>query len=430
MILATIGLWHLGTVTAACLASAGHTVIGFDDAPDTIADLQKGHPPLFEPGLEELTHRGIEAGRLRFSSDYHDLAEAQLVWVTYDTPVDENDRADVEYVIQRVAAIFPHLRPEALVLISSQLPVGSTQRLAEQYHRVRPNGNVTFAYSPENLRLGSAIEAFMHPDRIVVGVRNPADRPSIAELFKPITDKIEWMSVESAEMTKHALNAFLATSVVFTNEIAALCEQVGADAREVERGLKSDSRIGRKAYLRPGAAYAGGTLARDISFLGEMGRTQGVATKLLSAVRESNTEHKQWPRGALVRALGTLQGKRIAVLGLAYKSGTDTLRQSSSVEICRWLIDQGASVTSFDPALESLPAELEKFIHLGHSVEETLRGADAVYIATECREFAAIQADDLVRWMRSPVVLDPGYFLGARLGQDIRIHYFAVGKWT
>ena len=427
MNIATLGLWHLGTVTSACLASVGHRVVAFDHDAQLIDDLRACRLPVAEPGLSELTRVNLDAGTLRFSSDPRDLADAQILWVTYDTPVDENDVADVEYVVTRVAAIFAHLREDALVLISSQMPVGSTRQLAELYVRAVPQGHVSFAYSPENLRLGKALDVFLHPDRVVVGTRTESDRARIAQMFQPITDKIEWMSVESAEMTKHALNAFLATSVTFINEIASLCERVGADAREVERGLKSEARIGPKAYLRPGGAFAGGTLARDIAFLVEIGRAQNTPTNLLTAVRTSNDEHKNWARRALAHTFGDLSGKTIAVLGLTYKPGTDTLRRSSAVELCDWLHKQDSRVVAFDPAIKSLPDELA-YIKLSDSIESALHNADAAIIATECPEFLATNADTLVRVMRQPILLDASRFLDKNLGRDVRVHYIAVGK--
>lgn len=428
MNIAVVGLWHLGTVTAACLASVGHTVTGFDENSDTIDGLQKGQIPVFEPGLADLVRRGVESGRCAFSSNPADLAAAEIIWITYDTPVDETDRADVEYVIQRVTTLFPFVSEGTLILISSQLPVGSARRLETIYRRLRPEGTTTFAYSPENLRLGKAIEAFTKAERIVVGMRTEKDRTRIELLLRPFTERIEWMSVESAEMTKHALNAFLATSVVFINELSALCEHVGADARDVERGLKSDGRIGPMAYLRPGKAFEGGTLARDVRFLMEIGRTEGVATHLCSAVLLSNEEHRQWSHRRLVELFGNLHGRLIAILGLTYKPGTDTLRRSSAIETCRWLREQGALIAAYDPAVKALPSELTEFMQLRPSVKMTLRGADAVLVITEWPEFSSIRAADIVEWMAQPIVLDPGRFLETNVAADKRIRYLAVGR--
>jgi len=268
MNVAVLGLWHLGSVTAACAAAAGHVVIGWDPDAETVDALATARPPVSEPGLAGLLAEGIAAWRLRFTADVREaLANADVVWIAFDTPVNDEDRADVDWVMNHAIAAFPHLKDDTLVISSSQLPVGSIARLERAWTEMSGGRRASFACAPENLRLGKAIEAFTRPDRIVAGVRSEGDRARVLELVGPFTDRIEWMSVESAEMTKHALNAFLATSVSFINEIAALCEQSGADAKEVERGLKSERRIGPHAYLGPGAAFAGGTLARDVVFL-------------------------------------------------------------------------------------------------------------------------------------------------------------------
>ena len=246
------GLWHLGTVTAACLASLGNKVSGLDFDTRVIERLTLGVPPLFEPGLEDLVKQGMAVGRLCFAAQPEEaVKDIEVLWVAYDTPVDDDDNADVDYVVAQIEKTFPHLPEGVTVLISSQMPVGSVGRLEAIAKDRFPAKGIGFACSPENLRLGKAVEVFLKPDRIVVGVRSARDRERLDRLLRPITGRIEWMSVESAEMTKHAINAFLATSIAFANEIASICELVGADAKEVERGLKSESRIGPKAYLSP-----------------------------------------------------------------------------------------------------------------------------------------------------------------------------------
>jgi UDPglucose 6-dehydrogenase len=236
------------------------------------------------------------------------------------------------------------------------------------------------------------------------------------------------MSPESAEMTKHAINGFLATSVTFMNELAAICERVGADAREVERGLRSESRIGPRAYLTPGTGFAGGTLARDIQFLTELGRREETPVDVIAAVLTSNDQHKGWAQRRLRNALGELRGKTVALLGLTYKPGTDTLRRSSAAELAQTLNDLGVRVTAFDPAVQALPAELREIIALKSSVAEALREADATVIATEWPEFRDIPASAFIEAMRSPVILDPKRFLEATLAEDARIQYVAVGR--
>lgn len=423
-----LGLWHLGTVTAACLAKAGHDVVGLDPAEDNVRRLSSGKAPLFEPGLDELIARGIVAQKLRFTTNVVDAVKtAEVVWVTIDTPVDEEDRADVAFVETQVRGIFPFLRSGALVLISSQVPVGTTKSLERAYREAFPATPVSFACSPENLRLGKAISIFLEPDRIVVGVRNGKDREKVAALLAPFSPKMEWMSVESAEMTKHAINAFLATSVAFINEIAILSESVGADAKEVERGLKSESRIGPKAYLGPGAAMAGGTLARDLNFLAEMGQRNGQETPLVRGVLSSNQKHKSWAGRKLLERLNDLKGRKIGVFGLTYKPGTDTLRRSGAVELCLWLASVGARVWVHDPAVKVLPGPLAEKMRLTDTVDAVLDGSEGMVVATEWPEYKKLQADHIVEKMKNPLVVDANRFLFGSLGMDPRLSYNAVG---
>ncbi len=399
------GLWHLGTVTAAGAASIGHDVTGLDVDQTTIERLRRGEPPLYEPGLAELVRGGIDRGALRFTTDVGGaLSGARLVWITFDTPVDDDDHADVDFVIERIESLLPHLKEGTLVLVSSQLPAGSIRRLESAWP------GVMFASSPENLRLGKAIDAFLKPDRIVVGTRSDEARRNITELLEPLHAPIEWMSVESAEMTKHALNAFLATSIAFINEIAVVCETVGADAHEVARGLKSDTRIGPRAYLSPGGAFAGGTLARDIEFLKSHRQSP-----LIAAVKTSNDQHKNWVRSKLISVLGGVKGKSIAVWGLTYKPGTDTLRRSTAIELCRWLVSEGARVSTHDPAVKSIPADLA--VTLCSSPAEAVRGADALVVATEWPEYRSADVPAGI------VVIDANRFIKPRTG----VLYYSVG---
>ncbi len=424
-----LGLWHLGTVTAACLASSGHQVVGLDFQLETIENLQKGLPLIYEPGLENLLSQGLTKGNLHFTTNISEaIKKSDIVWITYDTPVDEDDRADVEFVVRNITNVFPYLDKATAVLISSQLPVGTTRKLEELYKTYYPDRQISFSYSPENLRLGKAINAFLNPDRIIIGVRSPAHKEKLRTLLSPFTENVIWMSVESAEMTKHALNAFLATSVTFINEIATICEKVGADAREVEEGLKSESRIGPKAYLSPGNAFAGGTLARDVTFLKELGLQYNSPTQLLSSILASNDIHKQWVRHRLQDLLGNLQGQIIAIWGLTYKPGTNTLRRSSSIELCKWLMLQGAKVQAHDPAIKTLPPEFTPGMVLCQTPDSALANATALVIATEWPDYLQMPSEILMTKMRFPNVIDANRFLARTLGSDDRIRYITVGK--
>jgi UDPglucose 6-dehydrogenase len=419
------GLWHLGCVTAACLARAGHQVVGLDRDGKLVQELRQGRPPLHEPGLPDLLAACLAAGRLTFTSDAAEaLRGADVLWVTFDTPVNDRDEADVGFVRAELEAVRDAIPPGTLVLLSSQMPAGFTRALETDWQ----GRGLRFAYSPENLRLGKAIEVFENPERVVVGLRHGDDRPRLAALFPASCPRLEWMSVESAEMTKHALNAFLATSVTFINELARLCEVVGADAREVERGLKSEARIGPRAYLSPGAAFAGGTLARDVCFLIDCGRRHQLATPLLSGVLAGNERHKGWVHDQIRRYLGAAPGAVVAVLGLTYKPGTSTLRRSSAVELCQQLHAHGARVRFHDPMVPGVPEELAGVGTSCGSVEEVLDGADAVVLATPWPQYRELRGDQFAGRMRRPLVIDQAHFLADVLASDPRITYVATGR--
>lgn len=428
MKVAVIGLWHLGIVTAACLAKAGHEVIGYDTDTSNVNNLKNHIPPIFEPGLEDLLKSGKEF--LSYTSNSKDIAAAEIIWVNYDTPVDENDVADIDFVFNAFETIAPFVKANALILFSSQLPVGSTRSIQQAFVKKHPEKQARFGYIPENLRLGKAINVFTQPDRFVVGLQDQKDQDLIKKLLGAFTDRFVWMSIESAEMTKHALNAFLALSVTFINEVATLCENVGANASEVEAGLKSEERIGSKAYLRAGGAIAGGTLLRDINYLNQIGEKQHHPVPLLSSVLKSNYHHKDWVHRKITTLLNELNNKTIAVLGLTYKANTNTLRRSSSIETCEWLFNQGAKINAFDPAIQSLSENYSRFINLKNNIDDALHSADAIIVATEWPDFKNLVSDKVINVVKQPIVLDPNGFLLSNLGNDPRIRYCAVGRFS
>jgi UDPglucose 6-dehydrogenase len=425
---AVLGLWHLGSVTAACTAAAGHQVVAWDSMPATVKALAVGNPPVAEPGLAALISEQLASRHLSFTADLATAVHAaDVVWITFDTPVDANDRADVEAVTSRVEAAFPHLADRTLVLVSSQLPVGTVRHLESAWAQESAGRHVSFAASPENLQLGKAIDVFTHPDRVVIGVRTEDDRRRLAQLFAPITSSIEWMSVESAEMTKHAVNAFLAMSVAFINELAGLCEKVGADAKEVERALKSEQRIGPRAYLSPGGAFAGGTLARDVQFLRELGRMHQRPTALVDGIDASNASHRHWAERRLAQELGSVEARRIAIWGLTYKPGTDTLRRSGAIELCRSLANAGASICVHDPAARELPADMITVERSDDAVAAAM-SADALVVATEWPAYRTVDVDRLAAVMPAGLVLDANRFLAPLIGSDPRFRLISVGE--
>jgi UDPglucose 6-dehydrogenase len=423
------GLWHLGCVTAACIADAGHDVVGLDLDGPLIDALKNSKPPLDEPGLVDLIGVGLKSEKLRFTNDPADaLQHAEVLWVTFDTPLNDRDEADVAFVWDQLGRIKDHVRPGTLVLISSQVPVSFTRALSTDWD----NRDLRFGISPENLRIGKALEGFRSPERIVVGLSHPEqDREFVTRLFTTSdathSPRIEWMSLESAEMTKHAINAFLAVSVSFINELARLCEAVGADAKEVERGLKSEGRIGPRAYLSPGAAFAGGTLARDLNFLIQFGKMHHAGTPLLDGVVASNNLHEHWTRVTVMSLLRDVSNPVVAILGLTYKPGTSTLRRSAAISLAKWLQSRGVTVRAHDPMIHRLPDEFQNVASLFASAPEALDGADVSVIGTEWPQFRALSADSFVSSMRHPRIVDPNWFLAGMLSQDSRITYVATG---
>ena len=416
-----LGLWHLGCVTAACCARH-FAVTGLDFETARVRNLQQGKAPLFEPGLDELIAAGLAKKSLRFTDDAKTAcADADVLWLTYDTPVNDRDESDVEFVVEKLRRCLPHLPKGALVLVSSQLPVGTCRTMEKEFPQFH------FACSPENLRLGRAIDAFEKAERFVVGTRDDTKKALVEKLLAPFTPQIVWMRTESAEMVKHGLNAFLAVSITFINEIARLCEQVGADAKEVSAGLKSDARIGPKAYLGPGGPFAGGTLARDVVTLTELAARTGETISVIPAIKTSNDQHRGWAFRKLQSRLGDLRGKTIAVLGLTYTTNTDTLRRSAAVELCQQLTAAGARVHAFDPAVKQLPPELAA-ITLAKNLPDAVHGADAGVVCTEWPEFRQASWGELLRAMQQPVVVDANRFLENQLKALPGVEHLSVGR--
>jgi len=429
MKVAVLGLWHLGTVTAACVAEIGVLTVGIDDDPEVIAKLTAGEPPLYEPGLAELVQQGLASGKLSFAADAATAANtADIVWICHDTPVDDDDRADVDAVFRPVAAIFPHLKNGAVVLVSAQLPAGTVARLEKSFAAQANERQVDFAYSPENLRLGHALEIFRNPGRIVIGIRREHTCDKLSPLLSKFCQNLIWMSVESAEMVKHSLNAFLALSVTFTNELATIAERVGADASDIEKALRSDPRIGPYAYVKAGSAFAGGTLARDVQFLSAIAEHEKLQTPLIANIIASNRIHGQWSINQLRRRLGPLAGKTIAVLGLSYKPGTDAIRRSPSIELLRALLADGATIRVYDPAVRKLPGEFRSRVVIADDAKGAIAGAAAVVVATEWPQFRELVAEDFTRGMDGDLVLDPAAFLSPNIPKDSALTVISIGR--
>lgn len=424
-----VGIWHLGSVLCACLTEGGHTVCGVDEDAGRIERLNQGKAPLFEPGLDDLLAKHLRGGRLSFSTDLAAAAsKAQAVWIAFDTPVDRRDRVDMRPVERAIRRLSGALQRGALLVISSQVPVASCEHFTRTLRRRNPR--LEIVCTPENLRLGNAIACFMEPKRVVVGAESEAAFERFDELTSFISCERLRMSLRSAEMSKHALNAYLAVSVSFANEIASLCDAVGADVTDVMSALKTDERIGPRAFLSPGPGFAGGTLARDVRILERAARTSGLTVPVLSGALRTNERQKRVVLEKLCRSLGSLKGRTVAVLGLTYKPGTSTVRRSVALEIVKRLVHAGARARAFDPQADSdeLARERVRGLERAGDVLSAARGADALVILTEWPEFRALDFSALARAMRRPLLIDAKNFLDAAAVRAAGFRYVGIGK--
>lgn len=422
--IAVLGLWHLGSVTTACLAASGHRVKAWDPSASLVEKLKKGDPPIQEPGLKQAIQKGISAGKICFCDSLDEAVEGcDVIWSAFDTPVDDRDQAQTQVVEKTVLQALPVSRREAIFILSSQLPVLTTRRL-EKAARLRGYPR-SFAVIPENLRLGQAMNVFLRPDRVVVGVRNLQSQALVEKIFRPITRNLVFMDVESAEMTKHAINSFLAASITFINEVARICEVTGADAREVEKGLKTDSRIGPKALLRAGSAFAGGTLARDVVYLSQVGKKKKCHLVLLPSIYRSNRYHARWLQNKIRMLFPSLKNKTFALWGVTYKPGTSTLRRSPMVPLIRWLCQHKAKVRVHDPQSERLPP-LCNVLRVSNPVS-ALQGADALLIGTPWPQYRTVLPRKVLQVMKGKTLFDPSGFL-EKNGFGLRhFDYYRVG---
>jgi UDPglucose 6-dehydrogenase len=420
-----VGLWHLGCVYAACLAKLGYRVTGIDEDETVVSSLRKGRAPLYEPGLDDLISEEIAAGNMKFESDVKTgVREARFVIIAFDTPLDEHDRVDPS-VVWETAKRLKSVIGQSTVVVSCQVPVGTCEEIEKTIWDV--GSSPSLAYVPENLRLGQAIDRFMHPDMIVIGANDATVLARVRGLFSPIRTKIIEMNLRSAEMTKHAINCFLATSISYANEIGNICDLVGADGLRVADALRSDSRIGSKALVRPGLGFAGGTLARDLRILQEVGEEYHYETTLIDGVLQVNERQNASIVERLERAVGNMVGKRICIFGLTYKAGTSTLRRSAALEIIGRLTSKGASVHVYDPRVSK--AEVPDLL-LFDDPYLACKGADAIVIVNDLADFANLDFKKIKSAMKSPFIFDTQNLLDPTLVADKGIRYMGLGRGT
>jgi UDPglucose 6-dehydrogenase len=414
-----IGVGWVGLVTAACFAERGQSVVAMDIDAQKVRALSRGRVPIHEPGIEELLERNGE--RLVFTTEMEDVLESsRLLFCCVDTPPTYSGDADLSRV-QAVVSQLPEDGDYALVM-KSTVPSGTGRAIR------RDAPGVAYVSCPEFLKEGTAVHDFLHPDRVVIGADAGAEwaADEVEALYRPLGGEIVRTDVASAEMIKLAANAFLATKISFINEIANVCEEVGADVTEVARGMGLDKRIG-PSFLRAGVGYGGSCFPKDVSALKQLAGNTGYHFQLLTAVIEVNELQKRRVIGKLQKHLGSLAGKTIALLGLAFKPDTDDMREASSLVLASRLQGEGARVRGYDPVAGDAAGKLLPGVELTGSAEEALDGADAAVIVTEWPEFAELDWGAVRQRMAKPVVVDGRNFLDAQALRAAGFAYEGIG---
>ena len=418
-----IGLWHLGCVLSVSWSKLGNKVTSFDYDDGLIQKLKNSVPPIYEPNLEESIKDGLDNGSLNFSSDMTDLSECDFIFIAYDTTINDDDSSDMTQIEECVSDVREVMKEGAVLIISSQLPVGYSRKFLKTLHE--KNERLEIAYSPENLRLGEAIKCYLEPGRIILGTAEKETEVKCKALFEQITGNINSMGLESSELVKHGINSFLATSLVFSNNLADICEAEEADILEVIGGMMSDPRIGEKAYLFPGIGFSGGTLGRDLKVLNEVADRKA---EMFGTIYEYNENRKFGIIDKIEKFIGGIEGKKIGVLGLTYKPGTSTLRRSRPLEIVNLLLEKNASVSVFDPKADYSVLPPENDFHISENIEEAAKKADLLLLLTEWPEFKEFDWADTIGTMNNNLFFDTKNFLDFNSMKNVGFKFLSIGR--
>jgi len=407
-----IGAGYVGLVSGACFAEFGANVTCLDVDEGKIKALQSGKIPIYEPGLEDLVHRNMQARRLQFSTQFQDwIADADLIFIAVGTPTRRGDgHADLKYVYAAATQIAEYLQGYTLVVDKSTVPVGTAREVQRVIQQANPTADFDVASNPEFLREGSAINDFMRPDRVVLGVESERAEALLRELYRPlnlIEAPILVTDLESAEITKYAANAFLATKISFINEVAQLCEKTGADVHAVARGMGLDARIGKK-FLHAGPGYGGSCFPKDTQAMIRMAQDAGTSSRIVEAVVAVNAAQKSRMVVKIQEALGgSVAKKTIAVLGLTFKPETDDMRDAPSLTILPALIEQGARIKAHDPhGMDEARKELPDTVEYTDNIDDAVRDADAIVLMTEWNQYRGLDLEKLKSLMRGDVFVD------------------------
>lgn len=437
MNIAIVGTGYVGLVTGTCFAETGVNVTCVDVNAEKIENLQKGIIPIYEPGLEDMVQRNVNAGRLHFTTALENcLDNVDIVFSAVGTPPDEDGSADLSYVLAVAKTIGANMKKYTLVVTKSTVPVGTAHKVKDTIQAELDKKGVSIEFdvasNPEFLKEGNAIDDFMSPDRVVVGVESERAKKLMTKLYKPfmmLNSRVIFMDIPSAEMTKYAANSMLATRISFMNDIANLCELVGADVNMVRDGIGSDSRIGRK-FLYPGCGYGGSCFPKDVKALIKTAEQNGYPMRVLKAVEEVNETQKSLLFEKLEKIFnGDLEGKTIALWGLAFKPGTDDMREAPALVLIEKLRKAGCVVRAYDPAaMGESKRRIGDTIFYACDMYDALLDADALMLVTEWKEFRLPAWGVVKKTMKQPVILDGRNIYDAKELQDLGFVYRCIGK--
>ena len=427
-----VGTGYVGLVTGTCFANAGNQVTCLDINPEKLQLLRNGEAPFFEPGLSELMTSSITAGRLHFTDTKEEAYDnPDIIFICVGTPTGADGRCDLSYVLSvadDISALLTFMDSAPVVIVKSTVPVGTTQQIAK-----RIQGDFYIANNPEFLREGNAIDDFLQPDRVVCGVEHDRAKDVLSQLYAPFTGQgrpLLFFDIQSSEMVKYASNAMLACKISFINEIASLCERNGADIDNVRTGMCADSRIGTE-FFRPGIGYGGSCFPKDTLAVIEMGEDAQAPCLVNTAVHNINQRQRTWFADRIIAHFDAdLQGKKIAMWGLAFKPRTDDIRDAPSIDIARRLLDAGAVVTGFDPeASETFCAEVPE-ICIAKDMYEAAKNADAIVICTEWAEFSSPDFATLKSILNAPIIFDGRNLYSRDKMNSLGFTYYSVGRPT
>ena len=437
MNIAIVGTGYVGLVTGTCFAETGVNVTCVDVNAEKIENLQKGIIPIYEPGLEDMVQRNVNAGRLHFTTALENcLDNVDIVFSAVGTPPDEDGSADLSYVLAVAKTIGANMKKYTLVVTKSTVPVGTAHKVKDTIQAELDKRGVSIEFdvasNPEFLKEGNAIDDFMSPDRVVVGVESERAKKLMTKLYKPfmmLNSRVIFMDIPSAEMTKYAANSMLATRISFMNDIANLCELVGADVNMVRDGIGSDSRIGRK-FLYPGCGYGGSCFPKDVKALIKTAEQNGYPMRVLKAVEEVNETQKSLLFEKLEKIFnGDLEGKTIALWGLAFKPGTDDMREAPALVLIEKLRKAGCVVRAYDPAaMGESKRRIGDTIFYACDMYDALLDADALMLVTEWKEFRLPAWGVVKKTMKQPVILDGRNIYDVKELQDLSFVYHCIGK--